>query len=69
MCALDFHSPSYEGLTAMVKPDQQDLDAVEKECGRLPSNATVEQTADHYRLAQAIKLLRETGQAKTLERS
>jgi hypothetical protein len=41
-----------------IKPDPQDYEAIEREYGRLPPNASVAQRADHYRLAQANKLIR-----------
>ena len=39
-------------------PDREDYEAVEREHGRLPNNATEAQRADRYRLAQAHKLIR-----------
>ena len=42
-----------------VKPDKQDLAAVEKEHGPLPSNASEAEHAERCRLAQAAKLIRE----------
>jgi hypothetical protein len=40
-----------------IKPDAQDFEAVARQFGDLPENAS-EQRADHYLLAQATKLLR-----------
>ena len=48
----------------MTKPDQKDFDAIEKEYGALPANATGEQMAERYRLAIAAKIIREYGGSK-----
>jgi hypothetical protein len=45
-----------------IKPDQQDFDAVEKEYGALPPNASQAAMADRYRLAQAAKVIRQLEQ-------
>jgi hypothetical protein len=45
-----------------IKPDQQDFDAVEKECGPLPPNASQAALAERYRLAQAAKVIRQLEQ-------
>jgi hypothetical protein len=42
-----------------IKPDQQDFDAVEKEYGPLPPNASRAALAERYRLAQAVKVIRQ----------
>ena len=39
-----------------IKPDQQDFDAVEKEYGPLPPNASQAALAERYWLAQAAKV-------------
>jgi len=39
-----------------IKPDQQDFDAVEKQYGPLPPNASQAALAERYRLAQAAKV-------------
>jgi hypothetical protein len=44
-----------------VKPDKEDIEKVEKERGPLPVNATDKEAAERYRLAQAAKLIRESG--------
>jgi hypothetical protein len=41
-----------------IKPDQQDFDAVEKEYGPLPPNASQAALDERYRLAQAAKVIR-----------
>jgi hypothetical protein len=41
-----------------VKPDQQDYTAIERTRGPLPKNATAQEAAERYRLAQANKLIR-----------
>jgi hypothetical protein len=41
-----------------IEPDQQDLDAVEKEYGPLPPNASQSALDERYRLAQAAKVIR-----------
>jgi hypothetical protein len=45
-----------------IKPDQQDFDAVEKEYGPLPPNASQAALAERYRLAQAAKVIRQLEQ-------
>lgn len=55
----------YEGQFAMtITPDPQDYASVEREHGRLPVNASDLQCAEHYRLAQATKLIRLWEQGK-----
>jgi hypothetical protein len=39
-------------------PDRQDFAAIEREYGLPPANASDEQLMEHYRLAQAAKLIR-----------
>ncbi len=46
-----------------IKPDQQDFNAVEKEYGPLPPNASQAALAERYRLAQAAKVIRQLEQA------
>ena len=41
-----------------IKPDQQDIETVEREEGPLPENASDEQLAHRYHLYQATKLIR-----------
>ena len=45
-----------------IEPDQQDFDAVEKECGPLTPNASQAAVAERYRLAQAAKVIRQLEQ-------
>jgi len=45
-----------------IKPDQQDFDAVEKEHGLLPPNASQAAQDERYRLAQAAKVIRQLEQ-------
>jgi hypothetical protein len=40
-----------------MKPDLQDFEAVRQQYGRLPYNATADEIVEHYRLAQAAKLI------------
>ena len=47
-----------------IKPDPQDYEAVEREEGPLPANASDAEVADRYRLAQAAKLIRLYEQGK-----
>jgi len=54
---------SAKGQTAMIKPDQQDFEAIEKKCGVLAANASDAEAAERYRLAQATKLIREVDEA------
>ena len=42
-----------------IKPNQQDFDAVEKEYGPLPPNASQAALDERYRLAQAAKVIRQ----------
>ena len=42
-----------------IKPDQQDLDAVEKEYGPLAPDASQAALDERYRLAQAAKVIRQ----------
>jgi hypothetical protein len=44
--------------TDKVNPDPEDYAVVERKFGQLPWNATLAQQANHYRRAQAAKLLR-----------
>ena len=41
-----------------IKPERTDFELVHREYGPLPSNATVAEQRDRYRLAQAAALLR-----------
>jgi hypothetical protein len=41
-----------------IEPGPEDFKAVERQYGCLPDNASIEQRARHYRLAQATKLIR-----------
>ena len=45
-----------------IKPDQQDFDSVEKEYGPLPPNPSQAALAERYRLAQAVKVIRQLEQ-------
>ena len=45
----------------IIEPDPQDFEAVEREYGRLPRDASDAEYARHYRLAQAGKLMRLVG--------
>jgi hypothetical protein len=45
----------------MTKPDREDYEAIEKQYGPLPFNASDKETAERYRLAVARKLIREHG--------
>jgi hypothetical protein len=45
-----------------IKPDRQDFDAVEKEYGPLPSNASQPALDERHRLAQAAKVIRQLEQ-------
>ncbi len=49
-------------ITKVIKPDQQDFDAVEKEYGPLPPTASQAAIAERYRLAQAAKVVRQLEQ-------
>ncbi len=41
-----------------IQPEQQDFESVENEFGPLPLDATEQEAAHRYRLAQATKILR-----------
>jgi hypothetical protein len=43
----------------LIKPDPQDYAEIERSYGQLPRDASDEQAAERYRLAQAHKLIRE----------
>ena len=45
-----------------IKPDRQDFEAVEKEYGPLPPNASQSALDERYRLAQAAKVIRQLEQ-------
>jgi hypothetical protein len=47
-----------------IKPDPQDYEAIEREHGPLPANASDAEVADRYRDAQAAKLTRLYEQGK-----
>ena len=47
-----------------IKPERTDFELVHREYGPLPSNATLVEQADWYRLAQAAALLRLSGEGK-----
>ena len=47
-----------------IKPERNDFEFVHREYGPLPSNATVAEQADRYRLAQAAALLRLSREGK-----
>jgi hypothetical protein len=51
-------------MTTTIKPDRQDFEAIEHEHGPLPDDATTQDQADRYRLAQAAKLIRLYEQGK-----
>jgi hypothetical protein len=53
------HTKSKIGI---IKPDQQDFDAVEKEYGPLLPTANQAELAERYRLAQAAKVIRQLEQ-------
>ena len=44
--------------SAHIQPEPEDFEAVEREFGSLPLDATEQQAAHRYRLAQATKILR-----------
>ena len=44
--------------SAHIQPEPEDFEAVEREFGSLPLDATEQQAAHRYRLAQATKVLR-----------
>jgi hypothetical protein len=46
-----------------IKPDEEDIEAIERKYGALPADASDEQLGYYYRLAQIRKLVRsELGQ-------
>jgi hypothetical protein len=45
----------------MIKPDIEDIKAIEQQYGTLSSNASNTEAAERYRLAQANKLIRTYG--------
>jgi hypothetical protein len=59
----DHNTPARPAL-GKVKPDPQDYEAIEREYGRLPSNASTAECAHRYQLAQCAKLLRLYEQGK-----
>ena len=44
--------------SASIQPEPQDFEAVEREFGPLPFDASEQEAAHRYRLAQATKILR-----------
>ena len=44
--------------SASIQPEPQDFEAVEREFGPLPLDASEQEAAHRYRLAQATKILR-----------
>ena len=60
---LDAMTRSTKSKIESIKPDQQDFNAVEKEYGPLPPNASQAALAERYRLAQAAKVIRQLEQA------
>jgi hypothetical protein len=44
--------------SAHIQPEPEDFEAVEREFGPLPPNATEQEAVHRYRLAQATKILR-----------
>jgi hypothetical protein len=56
---LDAMTRSTKSKIEAIKPDQQDFDAVEKEYGPLPPNASQAALDERYRLAQAAKVIRQ----------
>jgi hypothetical protein len=44
--------------SAHIQPEPEDFEAVEREFGPLPLDATEQEAAHRYRLAQATKILR-----------
>jgi hypothetical protein len=55
---LDAMTRPTQSKIVAIKPDQQDFDAVEKEYGALPANASQAALDERYRLAQAAKAIR-----------
>jgi hypothetical protein len=41
-----------------IKPDLEDVEMIERQCGPLPPNASDSQAAERHRLAAAVKLIR-----------
>ena len=41
-----------------IKPDPEDYEAIERDYGSLPSNATDREAAERYQIAQSHKLIR-----------
>jgi hypothetical protein len=54
--------PSARQLETPIEPDPEDIEAVKREYGPLPRDATTEQRADRWRDYQAQKLIRVYGQ-------
>jgi hypothetical protein len=54
---ITYYTRSYR-ISPPIKPEKQDYDAIEKEHGSLPDNATPEQKAERYQLVQAAALIR-----------
>jgi len=52
------------GANGKIKPDLEDVEMIERECGPLPPNASDSQAAERYRLAAAVKLIRLYAQGK-----
>jgi hypothetical protein len=44
-----------------IKPDPEDYEAIEREYGSLPRDATHRETAERYQIAQSHKLIRVYG--------
>jgi hypothetical protein len=59
---LDAMTRHTKGKIGTIKPDQQDFDAVEKEYGPLPPDASRAALAERHRLAQAAKVIRQLEQ-------
>ena len=59
---LDVMTRPTKSKIEAIEPDQQDLDAVEKEYGPLTPNASQAAVAERYRLAQAAKVIRQLEQ-------
>ena len=56
--------PWRSAMTEKVTPDPEDYAQVQREYGRLSYHATIEEQAEHYRLAQCAKLVRLYRQGK-----
>ena len=41
-----------------IKPDLEDIEVIERQCGPLPANASSSQIIERHRLAAAVKLIR-----------